>query len=61
MPFGNASFTYPNYKYLTVNQALADLVQFIRYYKEDILGCVNQTCPKFISFGGSYGGMLSAW
>eukprot|EP00828_Plagiopyla_frontata_P049439 TRINITY_DN985_c0_g2_i3.p1 TRINITY_DN985_c0_g2~~TRINITY_DN985_c0_g2_i3.p1 ORF type:complete len:385 (-),score=56.81 TRINITY_DN985_c0_g2_i3:59-1213(-) len=55
------SYTYPNYRYLTVNQALADLAQFLRYYKQEILGCSSNVCPKFIAFGGSYGGMLAAW
>lgn len=58
LPYGNKSYTEPKYLgYLTSQQALADYVQLIEYLKSD---------PKLlhspvIAFGGSYGGMLSAW
>ncbi|VDK17423.1 unnamed protein product [Anisakis simplex] len=46
-----------NLKWLTSQQALADLAQFIKTMnKEQKL--VN---PQWITFGGSYPGMLSAW
>ncbi|KAI6234800.1 CRE-PCP-1 protein [Aphelenchoides fujianensis] len=56
LPFGDKSFFNSTYaKYLTVEQALADYVQLIEQLKSQyVLG-------KVISFGGSYGAMLSAW
>lgn len=58
-PFGNQSESYKkeNSVYLTVEQALADYVEFLKWYTQEI-GCVD--CP-IIAFGGSYGGMLAAW
>jgi lysosomal Pro-X carboxypeptidase len=58
LPFGQASFTPANMAWLTAEQALADYAQLLRWWKE--------TNPKYaespvVSFGGSYGGMLSAW
>ncbi|XP_075148084.1 lysosomal Pro-X carboxypeptidase [Haematobia irritans] len=57
LPFGNDSFniTLLNYGYLSVEQALEDFAWLIT----DL-----QTKYKYgpvIAFGGSYGGMLSAW
>ena len=46
-----------NLKYLAVDQALADLNNFITYYKEE--GKTGDS-PWFI-FGGSYPGALSSW
>lgn len=59
MPFGNQSESYKkeNSIYLTVEQALADYVEFLKWYTKSI-DCVD--CP-IIAFGGSYGGMLAAW
>lgn len=59
MPFGNQSESYKkgNNAYLTVEQALADYVEFLKWYVQEI-DCVD--CP-IIAFGGSYGGMLAAW
>jgi len=57
MPFGNQSFTKENNVYLTVEQALADYVEFLKWYTKEI-DCDD--CP-IIAFGGSYGGMLAAW
>ena len=56
IPYGNA--TTENYKYLTVEQALADLAGFTAYYKS----IVPQTAEtKWVAFGGSYPGALSSW
>ena len=59
MPFGNQSESYKkeNNVYLTVEQALADYVEFLKWYVVQI-DCPD--CP-IIAFGGSYGGMLAAW
>lgn len=56
MPFGNKSFSAPEFSgYLTSEQALADFAQLL----------AEKINPKnerpVIAFGGSYGGMLSAW
>lgn len=56
LPFDNKSFTAPEYSgYLTSEQALADFASIL----------VNQLNKDnrrpVITFGGSYGGMLSAW
>nr|CAD7398983.1 unnamed protein product [Timema cristinae] len=59
LPFGNNSFTSPKYSgYLTSSQALSDYVDLITHLKSQLKGA--QTSPV-IAFGGSYGGMLSAW
>lgn len=44
-------------KLLTSQQALADYIQFIRWFK------TQQRIPtaKVVVFGGSYGGNLAAW
>uniref|UniRef100_A0A1I7RJZ9 Serine protease K12H4.7 n=1 Tax=Bursaphelenchus xylophilus TaxID=6326 RepID=A0A1I7RJZ9_BURXY len=55
LPF--ADFSVENLKYLTSQQALADIAVFIEtvnFYK----GYQN---PKWITFGGSYSGALSGW
>ncbi|XP_012280415.1 lysosomal Pro-X carboxypeptidase isoform X2 [Orussus abietinus] len=57
-PFGNRSFSDPKYLgYLTSQQALADYVDLIRYLRSD----PRKRESPVIAFGGSYGGMLSAW
>ncbi|XP_022094668.1 dipeptidyl peptidase 2-like [Acanthaster planci] len=57
LPFGNQSFTPENLGLLTVEQALADYAGLIVYLKESL------KCPacRVVTFGGSYGGMLSAY
>nr|AAP05884.1 similar to NM_066318 prolylcarboxypeptidase (angiotensinase C) in Homo sapiens [Schistosoma japonicum] len=59
LPFGNDSFKdRQHFGYLTAEQALADYVLLINQLK------INYSCfasSPVISFGGSYGGMLSAW
>lgn len=55
LPFGNKSFTSPEFSgYLTSEQALAD-------YAHLLVNQVNPNNRPVIAFGGSYGGMLSAW
>ena len=46
------------YGYLTSSQALADYAHVINHVKTSIPGAENS---PVITFGGSYGGMLSAW
>lgn len=58
MPFGADSYQNENLVYLTTSQAMADYVNFLRYYKVNVLHC--EDCPV-IAVGGSYGGMLAAW
>ena len=57
LPFGQDSFTKENIKYLTVEQALADYANLMVDLRE------NQGAEgsAFITFGGSYGGLLSAY
>ncbi|KAE8743691.1 hypothetical protein FOCC_FOCC010732, partial [Frankliniella occidentalis] len=59
LPFGAKSFEEPKYLgYLTAQQALADFVAVIGELRK------GQSFPRqspVIAFGGSYGGMLSAW
>ncbi|XP_057318378.1 lysosomal Pro-X carboxypeptidase [Microplitis mediator] len=58
MPFGNKSTDSPkHFGFLTSQQALADYVDLITYIKSD----PSMKHSPVIAFGGSYGGMLSAW
>ncbi len=52
----NDSSTTENLKYLTVEQALADLNEFTKYYTE-----LKNLKGKWFAFGGSYPGALSSW
>jgi len=55
LPFGNQSYSGPDkLGYLTSEQALADFAALIKFLNP------NNFKPV-ITFGGSYGGMLSAW
>nr|AVA09673.1 putative effector protein [Heterodera avenae] len=59
-PFGNESYTkLENLGYLSSEQALADFAQLIDYLKNEKLA--NAKHSPVIGFGGSYGGMLTAW
>ncbi|ODN04166.1 Lysosomal Pro-X carboxypeptidase [Orchesella cincta] len=59
LPFGNDSFSSPDKSgYLTSEQALADFADFLQWFKRTKKGV--QDSPV-IAFGGSYGGMLTAW
>lgn len=57
MPFGDESFDKSNLKYLTVEQAMMDYVDFMLNFKTE-QGLEDRAV---IVGGGSYGGMLSAW
>lgn len=58
LPFGNKSFDYPHINYLTTEQALADFAYLISSLKANYPGASKS---PVIAFGGSYGGMLTAW
>ncbi|KAK6640761.1 hypothetical protein RUM44_012458 [Polyplax serrata] len=59
LPFGNQSFSDPKHLgYLTSQQALADYVDLLTYIQTN--SSRSYTSPV-IAFGGSYGGMLSAY
>ncbi|EFN88584.1 Lysosomal Pro-X carboxypeptidase [Harpegnathos saltator] len=58
LPFGNKSFADPQHLgYLTSQQVLADYVELIQYLRSK----PGYKRSPVILFGGSYGGMLSAW
>ena len=57
LPFGQDSFTKENIKFLTTEQALADFAALMIDLREN-QGAKNS---PFIVFGGSYGGLLSAY
>jgi len=57
MPFGKASLEPQNLVYLTVEQALADHASLVLRLKEKL----SAPDAKVVAFGGSYGGMLSAY
>ena len=57
MPFGDATFDRENLKYLTVEQAMEDYVNFMFWFRE-----THQMQDRAVIVGGgSYGGMLAAW
>lgn len=59
LPYGNSSFEdIKHLGYLRSEQALADYVELISFLKKNISGA--ESVPV-ICFGGSYGGLLSAW
>jgi len=57
MPFGDETFDRDNLKYLSVEQAQMDYVEFMINFKKEH-GLEDRAV---IVGGGSYGGMLSAW
>ncbi|KAE9548098.1 hypothetical protein FO519_008689 [Halicephalobus sp. NKZ332] len=52
-----SDLTFASLKYLTSEQALADVNSFITAMNSQF----NFTNPRWITFGGSYSGALSAW
>ncbi|VDO95160.1 unnamed protein product [Heligmosomoides polygyrus] len=64
LPFGNESYSsIANMGYLTSEQALADYAALLVELKtpNNTLGVSYPSDTPVIAFGGSYGGMLSAW
>lgn len=57
LPFGNRSFVPENARFLTSEQALADYAVLLTQLKSDW----GVAAAPVVAFGGSYGGMLSAW
>jgi hypothetical protein len=58
LPFGANSFdNATTLQFLTAEQALADYSILVPWYKK----AMNCSSAPVISFGGSYGGMLTAW
>lgn len=57
LPFGKNSFKPKNLGLLTSEQALADFAVLLTNLKKSL----NATKCKVVAFGGSYGGMLTAW
>lgn len=57
LPYGADSFTNVNYQHLSAEQALGDYALLLNSLK------FNMSIPnaQIITFGGSYGGMLSSW
>lgn len=61
LPFGNKSYDTPGHLgYLTSEQALADFSDLLNFLNPPV-SSVNAKRRPVIAFGGSYGGMLSAW
>ena len=57
LPFGSTENDLKYMQYLTTEQALADYAELIFYLKKEL----SAEGSPVISFGGSYGGMLSSW
>ncbi|EDV27532.1 uncharacterized protein TRIADDRAFT_21030 [Trichoplax adhaerens] len=57
LPFGKDSFKPKNLGLLTSEQALADYAVLLTSLKKSL----NANKCKVVAFGGSYGGMLTAW
>ncbi|XP_022323407.2 dipeptidyl peptidase 2-like [Crassostrea virginica] len=57
LPFGNKSFSHPYVGLLSIEQALGDYAVLLTVLRDEL----NATACPVITFGGSYGGMLSAF
>ncbi|KAJ6637924.1 Lysosomal Pro-X carboxypeptidase [Pseudolycoriella hygida] len=61
LPFGNNSYDSPQHLgFLSSEQALADFSLLLEYLNPSTFSLAKKKRPV-IAFGGSYGGMLSAW
>ncbi|CAG0893509.1 unnamed protein product [Cyprideis torosa] len=58
LPFGNIPLNDTRMGYLSSQQALADYVRYLQHLRRTDSRFTNS---PVIAFGGSYGGMLSAW
>tara|TARA_B110000208_G_scaffold52166_1_gene68496 strand:+ start:29 stop:1555 length:1527 start_codon:yes stop_codon:yes gene_type:complete len=59
LPFGADSYGNRELRFLTVEQALADMSDVLAR-RGELFGCVAGGC-RAVLFGGSYGGMQAAW
>jgi lysosomal Pro-X carboxypeptidase len=60
MPFGESqNYDIRKNKYLTVEQALGDYVEFLEKYRKERNWRYNE--HPIVAVGGSYGGMLASW
>lgn len=57
LPFGKDSFSKENIGFLSIEQALADYAELVKFIKKDMEA---EHCSVF-AFGGSYGGMLTGY
>lgn len=56
-PFGNASFTNADFRFSTLDNVMADAVEFVAQLKRNVTGARNS---KVSVHSGSYGGFLAA-
>ncbi|KAJ6231690.1 peptidase s28 family protein [Anaeramoeba flamelloides] len=56
-----SEYTTENLQFLTVEQALTDLAQFLQYYQKVIKTNYGIESNNWFIIGGSYSGALSAW
>ncbi|CAG9333894.1 unnamed protein product [Blepharisma stoltei] len=62
IPINNTGLFQQIFQYHDVDQALADIAQFIRYMNFQMQEIRKTTIPpKWVVIGGSYAGALSAW
>lgn len=62
LPFGNISYdSLAHLGYLSSEQALSDFVELIDYLQDNYSVSSDLKKVPVVAFGGSYGGMLSAW
>lgn len=48
----NATYATENLTLLTVEQAMADYVYFLKSYQRDTLKCAPNECAPIVAFGG---------
>ncbi|GJQ77978.1 hypothetical protein Trydic_g2339 [Trypoxylus dichotomus] len=65
--YPTANMSTENLRYLSVDQAIADIAYFIHYVKENIEGLANSKqlnidlLPKVVVIGGSYSASMATW